>query len=572
MTHVPESPTSTGSSSGPRRICEIRGGTVRFAERTVLDDVDLIIGPKARIAVIGDNGAGKSTLLGMLADSVPLATGERSVVLPGGLALAEQHPRFDEDASVADALDTLLAEVRHLESAISDLSTRLSQASKEEQPALLAELGRAMDTFEARDGYAVDQRVTEAMEQLGLGSVDRAQRVHALSGGERARLALAAALSSEAELLLLDEPTNDLDDDALAWLEARLDAHRGSMIAVTHDRAFLDRFATDIVHVDDGKLRRYGDGYQGFLTARAVQRQRLRTEHEAWLRDLARNEELIASNAFRMDAIPRRMEKSGFGHGAFRARGRDHGASGRIRMAKAQVSRLLADPAPRPAEPLRFTPPFEVGRRPESEDEPAIAARGVRLGTGDGPRLVLDELIVGTSDRILITGPNGAGKTTLLRVLARELVPESGTVSHRHGLRSAWLRQELLPGKPQTLQQAFAAATGDYLDDASDRLLSFGLFQRDELPRTLSELSIGQVRRYEISVALAAPTDVLFLDEPTNHLAPELVEQLEAALAEYDGAVLTVTHDRRWRERVAASGTGTRHLHVQPGGLCTAET
>ncbi|WP_420100024.1 ABC-F family ATP-binding cassette domain-containing protein [Corynebacterium sp.] len=570
MTYAPESPTSTGLSSGPQRICEIRGGTVRFAERTVLDDVDLIIGPKARIAVIGDNGAGKSTLLGLLAGSVPLATGERSVVLPGGLALAEQHPRFDEDASVADALDTLLVEVRHLESAISDLSTRLSQASDEEQPALLAELGRAMDTFEARDGYAVDQRVTEAMEQLGLGRVDRAQRVHSLSGGERARLALAAALSAEAELLLLDEPTNDLDDDALAWLEARLDAHRGSMIVVTHDRAFLDRFATDIVHVDDGMLRRYGDGYQGFLTAREVQRKRLRAEHEVWLRDLARNEALIATNAFRMDAIPRRMEKSGFGHGAFRARGRDHGASGRIRMAKAQVSRLLADPAPRPAEPLRFTPPSEVGRRTESGDEPAIAARGVRLGTGDGPRLVLDELIVGTSDRILITGPNGAGKTTLLRVLAGELVPERGTVSHPHGLRSAWLRQELLPGKPQTLQQAFAAATGDYLDAASDRLLSFGLFQRDDLHRTLSELSVGQVRRYEISVALAAPTDVLFLDEPTNQLAPELVEQLEAALAEYDGAVLTVTHDRRWRQ-CAAADTGTRHLHVRPGGLCVPD-
>ncbi|MEJ6548654.1 ATP-binding cassette domain-containing protein [Corynebacterium sp. USCH3] len=570
MTHAPESPMSTGPSSGPRRTCEIRGGTVRFAERTVLDDVDLIIGPKERIAVIGDNGAGKSTLLGMLAGSVPLAAGERSVVLPGGLALAEQHPRFDEDASVADALDTLLVEVRHLESAISDLSTRLSRASDEEQPALLAELGRATDTFEARDGYAVDQRVTEAVEQLGLGRVDRAQRVHSLSGGERARLALAAALSAEAELLLLDEPTNDLDDDALAWLEARLDAHRGSMIVVTHDRAFLDRFATDIVHVDDGMLRRYGDGYQGFLTAREVQRKRLRAEHEVWLRDLARNEALIATIAFRMDAIPRRMEKSGFGHGAFRARGRDHGASGRIRMAKAQVSRLLADPAPPPAEPLRFTPPSEVGRWTESGDEPAIAARGVRLGTGDGPRLVLDELIVGTSDRILITGPNGAGKTTLLRVLAGELVPGCGTVSHRHGLRSAWLRQELLAGKPQTLQQAFAEATGDYLDDASDRLVSFGLFQREDLPRPLSELSIGQVRRYEISVALAAPTDVLFLDEPTNHLAPELVEQLEAALAEYDGAVLTVTHDRRWRQ-CTASDTGTRHLHVRPGGLCVPD-
>lgn len=565
MTHQP----NTTRTQKTTRTCEIHGGSVRFADRLVLSEIDLAIGAHERIAVIGDNGAGKSTLLGMIAGTLPLTSGERTVNLPGGISLAEQRPNYPPKATVAEALDTLLADVRQLELEVAELSEKLARTPEAEQTLVLDRLALAIDRWEARDGYNLDQRLDSNLEKLGLGGLQRDRVVDSLSGGERARLALAAALSSEAELLLLDEPTNDLDDVAISWLESRIVAHRGALVVVTHDRAFLDRVATDIVHLENGSLRKYGDGYSGFLKAREIERQKLITMYEAWRQNLARQEQLASSNAVRLDAIPRKMERSGFGHGAFRARGRDHGAMSRIRIAKQQVSRLLDEPAKRPTDPLSFTPPFapvDDATDPAAlYAEPLIAAQHLRLGEASGaPQLSLEQLDIEAGARVLVTGPNGAGKTTLLRVLAGEIEPERGTMEHHPGLRIGWLRQDLDAHDKHTLQEAFAAATHEYLDTAVDHLLSFGLFRPEDLGIQLRALSVGMRRRYELAVALAAPCDLLLLDEPTNHLAPELIEQLEDALEAYGGAVITVTHDRRWKQR-ALKNPQTMHLTVDSG-------
>lgn len=237
-------------------------------------------------------------------------------------------------------------------------------------------------------------------------------------------------------------------------------------------------------------------------------------------------------------------------------------------MAKQQVSRLLDDPAKRPPDPLSFTPLLASADATDTEDsvaEPLLTVRSLRLGEHDGgPQLFLEQLDIATGARLLITGPNGAGKTTLLRVLAGEITPERGSLERREGLRVGWLRQDIGPRDERTLQQAFASDTHEYLDAAVDHLLSFGLFLPEDLDLRLGALSVGMRRRYELAVALAAPRDLLLLDEPTNHLAPELVEQLEDALEQYDGAVVTVTHDRRWRQRELAN-SHTMHLTVDSG-------
>ncbi|WP_052110033.1 ABC-F family ATP-binding cassette domain-containing protein [Knoellia sinensis] len=561
------------------RTCTLRSATVRYADHVVLREVDLPIEPTERLAVIGDNGSGKSTLLALLAGRVPLVAGERRVHLPGGFAFAEQRPSFPSGASVADALDALLADLRNLESEIVTASDAIAAAVEEDQPALLAHLARLTDRFEARDGYGVDQRVAAALDQLGLGGLEHARPVADLSGGERARLALAAAMSSESELLLLDEPTNDLDDAGVAWLEDRLERHRGALVVVTHDRAFLERFATSVLVVADARIRRYGNGYAGYLASRAAERRRLLTEHEAWRADLARNEALIAANAFRLDAIPRKAAKAGFGHGAFKPRGRDHGAMGRIRNAKERVTRLNAMPAPRPADPLRFAPAFAerpaVGPAASAVDAPLLTVEDLRLGgtaTADagtgGPRLEVEALQIHAGDRWLVSGPNGAGKTTLLRVLAGHLAPDAGSVVRVQGTRVATLRQDLASAPGGTLLAAFAQAIDAYPEDARERLAGLGLFEARDLDRPVVDLSVGQRRRLDLALVMEAPSDVLLLDEPTNHLAPELVEQLEDALVDHPGAVITVTHDRRWRQRASAAG-GVRRLEVAPGGRVT---
>ncbi|MGL3805265.1 ATP-binding cassette domain-containing protein [Paeniglutamicibacter sp. R2-26] len=553
-------------SPATHRSALIRGATVRFAERTVLRDATLAIGPHDAIAVVGDNGAGKSTLLGALAGTVRLAAGLREFELPGGLAHAQQHPEFPAAASVARALDLLLADLRNLGARVQAGAEAVAAAAEGERAALLEQWGALTERFEARGGYTVDRRVDAALGELGLGGLDRTRPVSSLSGGERARLGLAAALSLNAELLLLDEPTNHLDAAGLAWLEGRLREHRGAMVVVTHDRSFLDSFARDIIQVRDGTLRRFGNGYAGYLQARTAERARLLGLHEAWLAEVERQRRLLAANTFALGNIPRKMDKPGFGHGAFSPRGRDHGAAGRISMARQRLERLLADPVPRPAEPLRFVHDFG----PVGPNLPLLGTGGFGIGRAGGPAaLRAGKLEILPGQRWLVDGVNGAGKTTLLRVLAGELAPDTGTLWRRAGLGVAYLRQEVSPGTGTRVLGEFARATGTGLDEAAARLLGFGLFRAADLSRRLCELSVGQRRRLDVALVLGIPSDLLLLDEPANHLAPELVEELEDALEHYPGAVVTVTHERRWLDRAARAGKVHR-LSVSPDGTVAA--
>ena len=521
----------------------LRSVSKRYGDRVVLDAVDLTITPGTRVGVVGDNGSGKSTLLALLAGHTPADNGEVHVVAPGGLAYAAQSLDLPEEATVQDAIDHVLRDVRALEARIRRLERELALTSPTALDALLFEYTCATALFESIDGYTVDERVDTGLRALGLPDLDRARPFRTLSGGQQARLALATGLAANAELLLLDEPTNDLDDDAVAWLEQRLLTHRGTVVAVTHDRVFLDRLTSVIVEVADRGVHRYGDGYDGYLTAKAAERRRRLQEYEDWKSELARNARLVDANAVRLAAIPRKQDKAGFGHGAFRARGRDHGAMGRIRNAKQRIEQLTADAVAPPPEPLRFTPSLAVSGTVPS-DAPALLLSDIRVGS----RLTVAGLQVPRGGRLLVTGPNGAGKTTLLDVIAGELTPDTGSVAVAG--RVGYLRQTPQPWPTgATLLEAYASRRPGYQEDAAADLLSLGLFRPDDLHRAVGELSFGQRRRLEVALLATSDADLLLLDEPTNHLSPALVEELEEAVDSFAGTVVVVTHDRRMRRR-----------------------
>ncbi|MDI2124619.1 TlrC/CarA/OleB/SrmB family ABC-F type ribosomal protection protein [Yinghuangia seranimata] len=526
-----------------------------YDDHVVLDAVSITVRPGEKAGIIGDNGAGKSTLLRLVAGVDRPDGGEVTVVAPGGVGYLAQTLELPPTATVQDAVDLALADLRGLEAGMREAEAGLRGLHDGELAAALEEYGALVARYEARGGYDADARVDVALHGLGLPGLDRGRPLGALSGGERSRLALAATLASRPELLLLDEPTNDLDDQAVAWLEGHLRAHRGTVLAVTHDRVFLERVATTILEVAEGRVTRYGDGYDGYLAAKAAERRRRLREYEDWKAELSRNRQLVESNVARMAAIPTKVPLAVFGHGAFRARGRGHGAMGRIRNAKERVARLTGDPVAPPPEPLVFAARITteggeraLGRPESGGGKSPVTLDGVRVGT----RLHMPSLAVGAGERLLVTGPNGAGKTTLMRVIAGELPPDEGTV-HIHG-RVGHLRQEETPWPPgTTVVEAFAQGRPGDLDGHAEHLLSLGLFAPADLHRTVGTLSYGQRRRIELARLVADPVDLLLLDEPTNHLAPALVEELEAALADYPGAVVIVTHDRRMRSRF--SGT-----------------
>ncbi|TPQ21956.1 TlrC/CarA/OleB/SrmB family ABC-F type ribosomal protection protein [Streptomyces sporangiiformans] len=546
----------------------LHGVTKRYGDRTVLDQVSFSLAPGEKAGVVGDNGAGKSTLLRLLAGEERPDVGELTVAAPGGTGYLAQTLGLPAEATVQDAVDLALAELRALESALRRTEIALAEATSDaELEDALAAYARLTEQYEARDGYGADARVDAALHELGLPGLARNRRLGTLSGGERSRLALAATLASRPELLLLDEPTNDLDDRAVRWLEEHLRAHRGTVVAVTHDRVFLERITTTVLEVDGGRVSRHGNGYAGYRAAKAAERRRRQQQYDEWRAELDRSRRLAEAGVARLDGIPRKMPKACFGHGGFRMRGRAHGAMSRIRNAKERVERLTANPVTPPPDPLSFTARIATAG--------GAGGMGGTGGTGVAPAAELDgvvvegrlhvpELRLGPAERLLVTGPNGAGKSTLLRVLAGELRPDAGVVVVPG--RVGHLRQEETPWPPGlTVLEAFAHGRPGDRDEHADRLLSLGLFEPEALRLRVGELSYGQRRRIELARLVSEPVDLLLLDEPTNHLSPALVEELEAALVAYTGALVLVTHDRRMRSRFTGSRMELREGAVAGG-------
>ncbi|MFD6177436.1 MULTISPECIES: ABC-F family ATP-binding cassette domain-containing protein [unclassified Isoptericola] len=541
--------------------------TLRYADRVVLDRLSLTISPGERVGVVGDNGSGKSTLLAVVAGALEPQNGTRLVRAPGGLGYLPQTLDLPPDRTVAQAIDHVLADVRALAAEVAALEDGLGALDGAALDGALRRYAELTARFDARDGRGADRRVDVALHRLGLPGLDRGRALGTLSGGERSRLALAATLAADPELLLLDEPTNDLDDDALDWLTERLRSHDGTVVAVTHDRAFLADLTTTLVELDGGRARRYGTGWAGYLAAKETERERLRLAYERWQADVARQRRLVDANVEAMEQIPRKLPMASFGSGAFRSRARTHGATSRVRNAKERVRRLTEDPAERPADRAEFRTDVATADVAGMDVVGTDISRDVFGAGGDAasasvdltdvvvhgrlaaPRLVVDRLVIDRGEHVLVTGPNGAGKSTLLGVIAGDVLPDAG--SARTAGAIGYLRQTgvFASDDGRTVLHGFAAGRPGDLEEHAEALLATGLFRPDDLPRPVRELSQGQRSRLELARVVTTTTDVLLVDEPTNHLSPALVEELERAFAAFGGTLVLVSHDRLVRGR-----------------------
>jgi macrolide transport system ATP-binding/permease protein len=520
----------------PTTQLTMRGVTKSLGDRLLLDQVSCTVRPGERVGIVGENGAGKSTLLRLIAGLERPDNGD-VVVAASSVGYLAQTPPLPLDRTVGDAVDAALAELRGMERRLRELEAGLGDAG----PDALVQYGDLLAAFETRDGYQADARIDKTMHGLGLAHVDRDRRLASLSGGELARLGLACLLVAAPEVMLLDEPTNHLDGAALTWLEDQLAAHRGTVVAVSHDRVFLERVATAILEVDADRrtITRNGGGYSGYLAERAAARVRWAQAHQRWCAEVDQLTGFVATTARRV--APGRPMKDRNKPAYDRDRGRVQSSiASRVRNAEERLRRLREHPVPRPPDPLRFA------GRPTGGGGRGSVATLHRVHVGD--RLRIDELSVGATDRLLVHGPNGAGKTTLLRVLAGALRPDRGQV-FRQG-RTGYLAQEVPVSRPRvSLLAAFAEGRPGTVDEHAERLLALGLFRPDDLRVDVGALSAGQRRRLGLARLLTTEVDLLLLDEPTNHLSPGLVEELEEALVGFPGALVVVSHDRRLCQR-----------------------
>ncbi|MFI6143881.1 ribosomal protection-like ABC-F family protein [Streptomyces sp. NPDC051109] len=527
--------------------------TKSYGGRLVLDGISCSVPAGGRLGVVGENGSGKSTLLRLLAGLERPDRGEVFAQADGGIGHLAQEERLPARHTVQRILDRALSglramerRMRLLEAAMADGIEHLPGQGAGRLP-VLAEYAELLGAYELRGGYDAEARVERTLNGLGLVKLPRDRVVGALSGGERVRLRLAALLVAAPEVLLLDEPTNHLDDNALCWLEEHLRGRAGTTVAVSHDRVFLDRVATVLWEVDGDShtVTRYGNGYAGYLAGRTAERRRRADAHAAWRAEAARLRETASVTARRV--APGRAMKDGDKMAYDRAAGRVQASlSSRVRNARERLDRLLAHPVPAPPEPLRFSPRLRGG----GARGPLLEATGVAVAG----RLAPVDLSLEAGDRILVTGANGAGKSTLLGVLAGAVAPDRGHVVRPGGVRAAYLPQPAEPGPAgHSALAAFGQGRAGSSDEHAEQLLALGLFDRSCLDLRIADLSAGQRQRLALARVVCEPADVLLLDEPTNHLSPALVEELEAALADFPGAVVLVSHDRmlrsRWRGR-----------------------
>ncbi|MFJ5954439.1 ABC-F family ATP-binding cassette domain-containing protein [Paenarthrobacter sp. NPDC092416] len=536
-----------------------------YGDRELFHAVDLVIDHGEHVAIVGENGAGKSTLLRLLAGLETPDDGTAGLLGNTGYRvghLAQTHG-FPESLTVGQAIDSSLSALRALEARILELERDLADADTDE----LELYGSLQTQYQLREGYAAESRVEAALDRLGLGGLDRRRALGSLSGGEQERVALACLLADPADALLLDEPTNHLDASGTAWLESRLAAHRGTVVVVSHDRVLLRKVASTVMEVDADRrtVNRYGNGYDGYLRDKAAERARWVQQYQEWLDSMAA-ERLQAATVSGTMGYGRVRDNDKFAAG-FKKGTWQRAATSKVRNAQERLRRLEENPVDRPPVPLKLAAPLGLeAADSESKSAPAMEARGVSVPG----RLKPTDLRVEAGEKVLITGPNGAGKSTLLSVLAGTLEADAGTVAVQG--KVGYLKQELdVPARPGLrLLPAFAAGLGGNIDEHAEGLLRLGLFRPAEFHVPVGGLSAGQQRRLALARLLLGGFETMIVDEPTNHLAPVLVEQLEAALADFAGTLVIVSHDRalgEWFDRCAgAAFAGTWVRYGMQGG------
>jgi len=507
----------------PEFIYSMHNVRKKLGDKVVLDNVTLSFYPSAKIGVVGPNGTGKSTLLKLMAGIEKPNNGDAMLAKDATVGILLQEPPLTEGKTVLENVEEGVADIKALQVRMDELGAAMGEPDADFD-VLMAEMGEVQTELDARNAWDIDSQLEQAMDALRCPPPDA--MVDVLSGGERRRVALCKLLLQQPDLLLLDEPTNHLDAESVQWLETHLKAYPGAVLAVTHDRYFLDNVAQWILELDRGRTHPYEGNYSTYLDTK---KGRLQIEGRR--------------DAKRAKILERELEWA-------RSNPKARQAKNRARLSRYEELRAEAE------------------RNRKLDFEEINIPAGPRLGS-----TVLDvrKLVKGYPDRPLfdglsfslpragivgVVGPNGVGKSTLFRMIVGEEQPDSGELIIGETVRISYVDQARSGLDPRKNVWELVSDELDYIKVANFEMpsrayvASFG-FKGPDQQKPAGVLSGGERSRLNLALTLKMGGNLLLLDEPTNDLDVETLQSLEDALLEFPGCAVVISHDRWFLDRIA---------------------
>ncbi|WP_165247957.1 energy-dependent translational throttle protein EttA [Adlercreutzia sp. ZJ141] len=506
-------------------------------DKVILDDVSLSFYPGAKIGVVGPNGMGKSTLLKLMAGLEDVSNGEARLTPGYTVGILQQEPPLDDDKTVLENVQMAFGDILAKVERFNAIGMEMAEPDADFD-ALMDEMGRLQDEIDAKNGWDLDSQLSQAMDALQCPDPDMPVRV--LSGGERRRVALCRLLLEAPDLLLLDEPTNHLDAESVLWLEQFLKRYPGAVLAVTHDRYFLDNVAEWICEVDRGRLFPYKGNYSTYLETKAARMEAQGQKDAKLAKRMRRELEWVRS-------------------------------SPKARQAKSKArlenyDRMVAEAAA--SKRVDFTEiHIPVGPRLGAE-----VLRAEHLHKAFGDRVLIDDLSFNLPRNgiVGVIGPNGVGKSTLFKMIVGQEAPTSGALTLGETAKVSYVdqgRENIDPNKKlwEVVSDGLDfMQVGDTEVPSRAYVAAFG-FKGSDQQKPAGVLSGGERNRLNLALTLKEGGNLLLLDEPTNDLDVETLESLEEALMEFPGCVVVTSHDRMFLDRIATHILAWEGTDENPG-------
>jgi ATP-binding cassette, subfamily F, member 3 len=507
-----------------------------FGRRVLFDKLDFAIDRGERVGLIGDNGSGKSSLFKVILGQLAIDSGSVAIAKSVRIGHLAQDPVFDPANTVIDEAELAFAKLHQLSHDLRDLEHEMAHLTGDDLDRILKKYQDVQHEFEIEGGYAWRHRLEATLQGVGLETAIWEQKVTTLSGGQRSRLALAKILTAENDLLLLDEPTNHLDLTAIAWLEEYLANFSGAVLIVSHDRYLLDRLANRIAWLTQARIKSYPGNYSAFVAQRELQELTQQRAYEEQQADIEKQAEFI--------------RRFGAGQRSREAKGREK-----------RLDRLLKSDAL--IQQVASTKKIRVSLSTDQRaGDRVLTVKELAKSYDNKPLWKEIDLEVRRGERLGIIGPNGSGKTTLLEVLLGRRDADEGEIRWGANLNIGYYDQRLGEFDPESTVSEEVKGDREISPGDLRAVLALMLFRGEDIDKPIRLLSGGERARVAMAQLLVDRPNVLVLDEPTNHLDIQSCEALEAALTNFAGTILCVSHDRYFLDKIMS-----RLLILQPPGI-----